>query len=30
MIALDEIDHKLIQSLARDATQSAGALGRHL
>ena len=30
MITLDEIDHRLIRSLARDATQSAGALGRHL
>ena len=30
MITLDEVDHRLIRSLARDATQSAGALGRHL
>lgn len=28
MIALDEIDRALIRALARDATQSAGALGR--
>lgn len=28
MIALDEIDRKLLRALARDATQSAGALGR--
>ncbi|MBM1632522.1 Lrp/AsnC family transcriptional regulator [Sulfitobacter mediterraneus] len=28
MIDLDEIDHQLIRSLARDATQSASALGR--
>ena len=30
MIQLDDIDHHLIRSLARDATPSAGALGRHL
>ena len=30
MITLDEVDHRLIRSLARDATKSAGALGRHL
>lgn len=28
MIDLDDIDHRLIRSLARDATQSASALGR--
>ncbi len=30
MIALDEKDAKLLRALARDATQSAGALGRRL
>lgn len=30
MTALDEIDTKLVRALARDATQSAGALGRRL
>lgn len=30
MIELDEIDRRLLQMLARDATQSAGALGRRL
>ncbi|MEP2640769.1 Lrp/AsnC family transcriptional regulator [Roseobacter sp.] len=30
MIDIDDIDRKLLQALARDATQSAGALGRRL
>jgi DNA-binding Lrp family transcriptional regulator len=30
MIALDEIDHQILRVLARDATQSAGGVGKHL
>ncbi|MEK0162617.1 Lrp/AsnC family transcriptional regulator [Phaeobacter sp. JH20_36] len=30
MMALDDIDHALLRALGRDATQSAGALGREL
>ncbi|APG48070.1 Lrp/AsnC family transcriptional regulator [Phaeobacter porticola] len=30
MIQLDEIDHALLRALSRDATQTAGALGREL